>query len=108
MNETPRQADDPSWLAEQLALVEACMRERVAFRWNGPGTFLIDVAGAPAVVNAVATKGFEVIGLEGFEIDGLVIHPRLDLIWDAERSPGTPFDALERFGAGVWVDITLA
>src|SRR5262245_26106238 len=104
---TPRD-DDPSWMPYQRALVDACFRQRVPFRWHGPGTFLIDIGGAAGVIEAVTLRGFKVLALEGFEIEGLVIHPRIDLLWDVERSPDSAFDALKRFGPGIWVDISLA
>ena len=108
MNADTRPDEASPWLARQQALATACMRHRVAFRWDDPGTFLIDIRGAAAVLRDVMDQGFEPLGIEGFEIADGSIHPRLDLIYDAGRSPGTAFEALARFGDGVWVDFAIA
>jgi hypothetical protein len=70
---------------------------------------LISGAGARAVIERVESSGAKVIGLEGFELESKVIHPRLDLIYDAFIAPrdGAASVASE-WGEEVWVDVTLS
>jgi hypothetical protein len=93
----------------QRLLIEACLRHSVPFWWQGSGTLLISGAGARAVIEDVESLGEKVIGLEGFELESTVIHPRLDLIYDASVAPrGGAAPVATEWGEGVWLDVTLA
>lgn len=91
-----------------LATAEVCMQLGVPFFWRGPGTMLVAGSGLADVLRELGARGHQVIGLEGFDMVSPKIHPRLDLIFDADR-PKNP-DA-RTFSAGwptdVWVDIAL-
>lgn len=92
-----------------LLLVEACLRLRVPFYWTGPGALLIAGNGLGRVLHLLAEQGTSVIGLEAFELTLPEMHPRLDLIYDADRSPGTDAQSISAgWPSDVWVDIVLA
>jgi hypothetical protein len=100
---------DPVWLQEQRFLVEACFELRVPFVWLSPGTFLIRSSGVPSVIGLAEKAGWRVLGLDGFELEGDVVRPRLDLIFDAERTPDrSPVEVAESWGSNVWIDLTIA
>jgi hypothetical protein len=88
--------------------MEACTRLGIQFDRPSRGTLLIARRGVEPVLRDVMAAGFEVIGLEGFERFGPIIHPRLDLIYDRDRTTVSALDALARFGDDVWVDVVLA
>jgi hypothetical protein len=62
------------------------------------------------ILDELEARGNVVIGLEGFELDGTNVHPRLDLVYDADRLPGFPTarEAVDLWPSDVWVDVTLA
>ncbi len=95
---------------EHRTLIESCFEHRVPFFWRGSGTLLIASSGIQQVLEDAAAAGFDAIGLEGFEIGANArIHPRLDLIYDASRSPGG-VDRSSILGLAqndVWFDVTL-
>jgi hypothetical protein len=95
-------------LDHHRALIEACLRLGVYFTWRGPGALLIAQPGAKGVLDDVVGKGYRVLGYDGFELDGADIHPRLDLIYDAERRPdiSDPAAVVEGWPP-VWVDVVL-
>ncbi|HWG72898.1 MAG TPA: hypothetical protein VG184_02455 [Acidimicrobiales bacterium] len=69
---------------------------------------LISGSGVGAVLRDVAAAGERVLGLDGFELDSSVIHPRLDLIFDPSRGPvRDPVSVVDEWGHDVWVDVTL-
>jgi len=92
----------------QVVVMDACIRLGIEFDRRSRGTLLIARRGVELVLRDVMAAGFEVIGLEGFERLGTVIHPRLDLIYDRDRTTVSALDALARFGDDVWVDVVLA
>ena len=94
-------------LTKHRILIDACLKNNVWFFWHGAGTMLIDRAKLPLVLREVQNAGYEVLGLEGFEMESLDIHPRLDLIYDAERRPEDGLTILETWPDGVWVDVVL-
>lgn len=96
-------------LAAQRLLIDTCLTLDVPFWWHGPGTLLISGAGVRAVIESVESSGEKVIGLEGFEIESMVIHPRLDLIYDASTAPRAGATSVAAdWGEEVWVDVTLS
>ena len=96
-------------LTEHRLLIDLCLRHVVAFFWQGPGLLLINARGLPAILSNLAQRGVPVLGLEGFELDGDKVVPRLDLIYDADRLPGfpTPEYATATWPSNVWVDVTI-
>jgi hypothetical protein len=80
--ELPAMTEDIDLTRHRL-LIEACLRHRVRFFWRSPGTLLIDGRGIRAVIDDLQSTGQVVIGLEGFELESTIIHPRIDLIFDA-------------------------
>lgn len=96
-------------LSRHRVLIDACLRLGVPFFWQGPGTLLISRRGAPAVIADVLDSGHRVLGYEGFELNGVEIHPRLDLIYDAKRRPDilNPVDLVAQWPEDVWVDVVL-
>lgn len=93
----------------QRVLIDTCLRHGVPFWWHGPGTLLISGAGVRAVIEGVESSGEKVIGLEGFELESTVIHPRLDLIYDASVAPrGGATSVAVGWGEDIWVDVTLS
>ena len=76
--------------------------------WCTPGTMLIRIIGLPDVLHEVVAAGHEILGLEGFDlqVDGYHV-PRLDLIYDRGSCGETAFEALAKWPANVWVDVTL-
>lgn len=93
----------------QRILIDTCLILGVSFWWHGPGTLLISGAGVRAVIERVESSGAKVIGLEGFELESAVIHPRLDLIYDASTAPRDGATSVASgWGEEVWVDITLS
>ena len=102
-------AADAPWVAEQLALMRICMQLGVPFQWRSRGTFLIAGRRIEAVLNAVIAEGYEVLGLDGFDLNEVEVRPRLDLIYDRDRPDGRwqdPISAARGFGPSVWFDVT--
>jgi hypothetical protein len=95
---------------EHRLLIDLCLRHLVNFFWLGPGLLLISRKGVALVLEDLADRGIRVVGLEGFDLDGKDVHPRLDLIFDADRLPGfpAPQEAIETWPEDVWVDVTIA
>jgi hypothetical protein len=95
--------------AEHRLLIELCLGHLIPFYWTGPGLLLISRQGADAVLADLDKRGARILGLEGFELVGDEIRPRLDLIFDADRLPGfpSPRDAMALWPDNVWIDITL-
>jgi hypothetical protein len=91
----------------QLAIARACMLLQVPFFWRGPGTMIIAGSGRPAVLSWLAEHGYQVIGLEGFDVAEVRLQPRLDLIYDASRSPASAQAFSSGWPPDAWVDITL-
>jgi hypothetical protein len=89
--------------------MDACLKHNVEFWWRGRGTFLIRGTGASTVIEDVESRGWAVIGLEGFELESTIIHPRLDLIYDADRAHrgGPAAVAAEWEQENVWIDMTV-
>jgi hypothetical protein len=79
-------------------LIDSRNRVGIPFDQRSPGTLLIPRSGVESVLRDVMAHGFEVFGLQGFERAGPVIHPRLDMIYDRDRTTVSPLDALARFG----------
>lgn len=96
--------------SEHRLLIDICLQHLVQFFWQGPGLLLISRKGVALVLADLADRGIRVVGLEGFELDGKEVHPRLDLVFDADRLPGfpTPLEAIEAWPDDVWVDVTIA
>lgn len=94
----------------QRVLIESCLNAGVPFFWHGPGTLLIKNAGLTTVLMEVLAAGDVVLGLEGFELEGSDILPRLDLIVNLD-SQVTGRDELlatiSDWPSDVWVDVTL-
>jgi hypothetical protein len=90
----------------QQVVAETCIRLGVPFD-RRPGILLIPRNRVELVLHDVMEDGYEVLGFEGFERDGPLIRPRIDLIYDRDRAPGAAFDALAQFGDETWVDIVL-
>ncbi len=90
-------------------LIDACLEQGVPFDWRGPGALLISGSGVRGIIEAVTSSGkARVLGLEGFELDGAIVHPRLDMIFDVGRSPDLdPANVVVAWGDEVWVDVTL-
>lgn len=101
-------AHDALWA--QRLLIDACLRHRVPFFWRGPGALLIRQDGIVDVLQTVLASGeVRLLGLEGFELDGSAVNPRIDLIFDAERTPSEdPYAVVAAWGGDVWVDATVA
>lgn len=69
---------------------------------------LVDGAHIVEVLHRLNQEGHRVLGLEAFEMESRDIHPRIDLIYDADRSPGTAAEFSAEWPPDVWVDIVLA
>jgi hypothetical protein len=87
-----------------------CDRLGIPYDRRSPGTVLVHRAAVEHVLRAAVADGSFVLGLDGFEIDGPYVVPRMDLIYDGSTAwHSVPaFDALRHFDEDVWVDITLA
>jgi len=53
----------------------------VPFFWRSPGTLLIRITGAAAVLHEIMQAGREVIGLERVRPTSNFVLPRLDMIY---------------------------
>lgn len=95
--------------SEHRVLIDLCLQHLVQFFWQGPGLLLISRRGISIVLDDLSQRGIPVLGLEGFELDGKEVHPRLDLIFDADRIPGFPTaqEAIETWPEDVWIDVTI-
>lgn len=94
---------------EHRLLIDLCLRYLVPFFWQGPGLLLVSRKGLPAVLNDLATRGLPILGVDGFELVGADVNPRLDLIFDGGRVPGFPTaqEAIAVWPDDVWVDVTI-
>jgi hypothetical protein len=90
-----------------MKIAEACMVLDVPFFWRHRGTMLVNGRGAGRVVEYLHAQGQRVLGLEGFEFESTVIHPRLDRIYDADRTRVDAETVLSGWEPEVWVDIFL-
>lgn len=90
-------------------LIDACLIHQVPFFWRGPGTLLIAASGMSRVLATVLAPGrARLLGLEGFELAGSTVRPRLDLIIDVERNPSRdPLATIASWDRGIWIDATL-
>ena len=95
--------------AEHRLLIDLCLSHLVPFFWQGPGLLLIDAKGASLVLDDLDTRGIAVLGLDGFELRGSSIRPRLDLIYSAGTSPETlvPRVVVDSWPDNTWVDVTI-
>ena len=102
--------DRPSVPDTQRLLIEICLDHLTPFFWQSPGLMLISRRGVARVMADLEQRGIRILGLEGFELDGAELHPRLDLIYDADRLPGfpSPGDFISTWSKDVWIDITIA
>lgn len=91
----------------QRVVMDACDRLGIKYDRRSQGTLLIPRSGVEAVLRDVIAAGYVVLGLEGFELDGPYIRPRMDLIYDSDRASSAVFDVLVRFDENVWVDVVL-
>jgi hypothetical protein len=100
----------PSASNEHRLLIDICLQHVVQFFWRGPGLLLISPKGIARVLSDLDDRGIRVVGLEGFELDGEDVHPRLDLIFDADRLPGFPtaLEVIKTWPGDAWVDVTIA
>lgn len=89
-------------------LIDICLAHLVPFLWQGPGLLLISRAGVGAVLAELERRSITVLGLDGFELDGALVRPRLDLIYDSDRVPGfpSPDEVIATWPDDVWVDVT--
>jgi hypothetical protein len=99
--------EDAISLKDHRLLIDACLKHNVSFWWHGPGLLLISGEGIRKIVSEVTALGVRVIGLEGFELESTVIHPRLDRIFDSDVSNVEPVSLLATWGDDIWVDVTL-
>jgi hypothetical protein len=91
----------------QRVVMDACDRLGIRYDRRSRGTLLVPRSGVEVVLRDVIAAGYIVLGLEGFELDGPYIRPRMDLIYDSDRTPTAVFDVLAQFDDDVWVDIVL-
>ena len=68
---------------------------------------LIRIAGAAVVLEEMIGKGYRVLGLEGFDLVGNSVLPRLDMIYDVGRDEAGPIETLETWPQDTWVDVTM-
>jgi hypothetical protein len=96
-------------LDRHRTIIDACLRHQVPFFWRTPGTLLIAATGVVEVLRDLVAHGYRVLGYEGFDLDGAKVHPRLDLIYDAERRPDVvdPTEIVSGWPEDVWVDVAL-
>jgi hypothetical protein len=102
----------PDWHdvpARQRRIIDLCFRLKVDFIWRGISELLVSQPGVERLLEALTSEGLSVLGLEGFNIDSEGLHPRLDLIYDADRAPTdwsvTAVAAL--WPPDVWIEIVL-
>lgn len=98
----------PGATKNQRRLVAACLDLGVPFWWRGAGNLLIPNHALRFVIESLEAAGAQVVGLEGFDLESGVIHPRLDLIYDrATAGARSALDIADGWGSEVWVDVTL-
>jgi len=83
------------------------MALKVPFFWQSPGTMLVSPSGAKEVVQTLLSRGYDIHGLEGFELESTTTLPRIDRIFDSKCSPGDALSALSGWEDNVWVHVTL-
>lgn len=90
-------------------LIGMCLHHRIPFYWQGPGLLLISRRRLDYLLKNIKKRGWEVIGLDAFELDGVDIHPRLDLIFDCDRLPGFPSaeETIAVWPEDLWVDVAI-
>lgn len=95
---------------EHRLLIDICRQHHVRLFWQRNGRLLISRRGITSVLGDLVGRGLCVAGLEGFELDGQDLHPRLDLIFNVGRQApaGTPQRVIETWPDDVWVDVTIA
>ena len=95
---------------EERLLMELCLEHVVYFVWQGPGLLRIDRTGLDVILNDIVGRGIPILGLEGFELNGKEVHPRLDLIFDADRVPAFPpaLEAFQTWPEEIWVNVTIS
>ena len=95
--------------SEQRALIEVLLTLGVPFAWRSEGLLLIGRPSIAAVLEELASRGIEVLGLEGFELVGDQVQPRLDLIFDSSiaRSERNPLRVVRDWPSTIWVDIAV-
>ena len=91
----------------QRVVMDLCDRLGIKYDRRSRGTLLVPRGGVEAVLREAIAEGYVVVGLEGFELEGPYIRPRMDLIYDSDRASSPVFDVLEHFEDDVWVDIVL-
>src|SRR5437870_5365840 len=93
---------------EHRLLTDLCLENSVDFHRQGPGLLLIGRSGIERILDDLSHQGVGILGLDGFELDGADLDPRLDLIFDSDRSgPRTARDVLADWPDNVWIDVTL-
>lgn len=91
----------------QRRIIDACFGNDVPFLWDGSGTLLAASDGVETLLQTLAGQGEVLLGLEGFEVEGAAIRPRLDLVLDASRGLDirTTFSTWPK---NIWVDVTIS
>ncbi len=95
--------------AEHRFLINLCLKHLVPFFWQGPGLLLIGRVGLSLILDDLNRQEIAILGLDGFDLEGSVVHPRLDLVYDADRLPGfpSPQHIVAVWPDDVWVDVTV-
>lgn len=90
-------------------LIELCLTHLSQFCWRGPGLLAISRDGIVPVFEDLDRRGIRVLGLDGFEFEGMDIYPQLDLIYDVDRSPShlTPGKVIETWPDDIWIEVTI-
>lgn len=93
----------------QVLLISLCFQLGIDFLWRGPSELLIPRIGASRLVDELEQQGVTILGFEGFELVGEDVHPRIDLIYDAERAqPGASArSVIASWPSDVWVELVL-
>ena len=67
------------------------------------------LTGVVEVIRSVVAQGFQVLGLDGFEVAGAVIHRRLDLIFDSSsrQEVSDPSEIVAHWPADIWIDMAI-
>jgi hypothetical protein len=80
----------------------------VPFFWRGAGTLLVSPAGVVGVLRSIEMNGYQILGLEGFELRGPDVQPRFEFIFDSEAGGGQdPITVVSTWPSAIWIDITL-
>ena len=94
----------------QRILIEACLRDLVAFYWHGPSLLLIRRGGLESILSELAERRLSILALNAFDFDGTFARPRDDLRYDADHHPGMrgPEHAIRLWPEDVWVQVIIA